>query len=152
MPQYDPTTDPNFQGFNRPPIGVQPLQNATDTYATMTYQMWNDWVARFMPIENTLINYSADASLPGKEMQSAIGGVQDAFSQNAKTDQLSLKSQGISLNPDEQAAYSRDRNLNQSLSEVQAANTARDLTVSRQRSVLGAPAPQADTAAALGVH
>jgi len=145
---YNPANDPNYQGPNMPPknfFGVY-SGNASDTFAAMTRDMWAQWVQQFMPIENTLIDYASDVTLPQTNAVKAIQGVQSAFAQGNQSSDLSMKTSGIQLNPDEKKALDRDRNLSQSLAEVQAANTARTLTVDRQRGILGAPVNTGDLA------
>lgn len=115
---------------------------ASDTYAQVTRDQWQQYVNQFVPIENQLINYSANTQLSEQNMQRAITGVQQAFQSQQGQTQRRLSGYGVSLNPQEQAAANREQNLSQSLGEVGAANAARDFTVNRQRGILGAPAQQ----------
>jgi hypothetical protein len=116
--------------------------SAADTYAQVTRDQWQQYVSQFVPIENQLINYATDTQLPAENMQRAITGVQNAFQTQQGQTQRRLSGYGISLNPQEQAAATREQNLSQSLGEVGAANAARDFTVNRQRGILGAPNQQ----------
>jgi len=146
--RYDPNNDPNFRGWGVSPgngFGMGEM-NASDRFAQMTRDMWSQWVSQFMPIENTIIDYASDVTLPGQNATKAIAGVQSAFGQQQKDFDLKMKTAGVPLNPDEQKAVARDRSINQSLAEVQAANTARQLTTDRQRSILGAPINTGDLA------
>ena len=55
-----------------------PSTYASDTYAALTRQQWADYVANFVPIENTLIKYATDTALPGQAMAQASGNTTDA--------------------------------------------------------------------------
>lgn len=134
-----------YNSYGQMDFGQNPL-NGADTFAKMTRDMWAQWVQQFMPIENTLIDYASDVTLPGQAANKAIAGVQSAYAQGAKMSDLSMKTSGIQLNDQERTAIARDRSLSQSLAEVQAANTARTLTTDRQRSTLGVPVNTGDLA------
>jgi len=112
---------------------------AADKFAQLTRDQWNQWVTQFMPVENTLIDYATDVTKPGQMADKAIAGVQGAFAQNSRTSDLQMKTSGLNFTAEERAQVSRDRQLDQSLAEVQAGNSARGVTVDRQRSILGVP-------------
>jgi hypothetical protein len=117
------------------------VSSAQAAYAAMTRDMWNQWVSQFIPIENTLIDYSSDVTLPAKNMQRAIEGVRSSF---AGIGDLSRRLYpGINLTPEEQKAADLQRNLAQAKAEVGAANIAHQRTLERQRGILGAPMPAA---------
>jgi len=128
---------------------------ASDIYANLTREQWQNYVSTFVPIENQLIQYATDKSLPGQAMQQAGADVDSAYSTQAGQQARKLQGMGIALNPSEQAATARLTGLSHALSNVQAQNTARDLTISNQQSILGNPAPTttsiAQQASGLGV-
>lgn len=126
--------------------GEDNSHEAADKFAQLTRDQWDQWVNQFLPIEKTLIDYASDVTMPGQEATKAIGNVQAAFGQQSRASDLSMKTAGIQLNPDEQRALDRDRQISQSLAEVSAANSARQLTVDRQRSIAGAPMNTSDLA------
>jgi hypothetical protein len=113
--------------------------SAQAAYAAMTRDMWNQWVSQFIPIENTLIDYSSDVTLPAKNMQRAIEGVRSSFSGIGDLSRRMYP--GINLTPEERQAADLQRSLAQAKAEVGAANIARQRTVERQRGILGAPMP-----------
>jgi hypothetical protein len=119
---------------------------ASDKFADMAYGQWQQWVSQFMPVENTLINYASDRTLPSQEAAKAVSGVQSAYGQQAKMQDLTMRTAGIQLNPEERQAFEREKSLSQSLSEVQASNMARQMTTDRQRSTLGVPMNTGDLA------
>ncbi len=125
-------------------FGVNPASNtyAGDSYAALTRQQWSDYISTFVPIENQLIAYATDPNVVRESMAEASRDVNASFdAQSASTDRR-LRGLGIQLSPEEQAARKRSEGLSRSLTDVGAQNTARDLTMRRQQSVLGNPAPQ----------
>lgn len=118
--------------------GDAPPMTASDTYAALTRAQWDDYVARFIPIENNLISFATDWTKPQQAAEAAQADVQAQFAQAPAIAERRARSQGIGLRPEESAAIERSSKLNQSLAEVQAGNSARDATTSRQRQVLGA--------------
>lgn len=132
-----------------------PSTSASDTYAALTRQQWENYVSTFVPIENQLIKYATDTTLPGQAMAQAHQDVSSAYDTQAGTQARKLAGMGIALNPSEQAASTRATGLSRALADVQGMNTARDLTISNQQSILGNPAPStasiAQQASGLGV-
>lgn len=116
--------------------------SASDLFASATRQQWSNYVNTFVPIENKLIQYATDPSTVTNAMSDAQTGVQQAFKAQEGATQRKLAGLGVSLSPEEQEAQKRSSGLTESLADVQSQNTARDLTVQRQQSILGSPAPQ----------
>lgn len=115
---------------------------AADTFAALTRDQWATYVSTFVPLENQLIDYATDAARPDQAMAEASTRVNAAFdAQQGATDRR-LRGLGVALDADEQAAQRKSYGLARSLADVGAQNLARDLTVRRQQSVLGNPAPQ----------
>ncbi|ERR1700741_100867 len=142
------------EGVSGPPA-PPPATTASDIYANLTRQQWQNYVSTFVPIENQLIQYATDKSLPGQAMAQAGADVDQAYASQAGQQARKLQGMGIALDPSEQAATTRLTGLSHALSNVQAQNTARDLTISNQQSILGNPAPTtasiAQQASGLGV-
>lgn len=113
--------------------------SASATYAALTRQQWADYVRNFVPIENSLIKYATDTTLPGQEMAKASQNVGMAFDAAQGSTQRKLAGMGVSLSGDEQAAQSKAYGLSRSLADVGAQNLARNATVARQQSVIGNP-------------
>lgn len=133
-PQY---TTPSAYGIN-----PNSKTYANDTFAAITREQWNNYVNTFVPIENQLIKYATDPGVVSSAMSDASQGVNQAFDAQQGATQRRLQGLGVTLSPDEQAAQKRSMGLTRGLADVQAQNTARDLTVQRQQSILGSPAPQ----------
>lgn len=115
---------------------------ANDIFASVTRDQWSNYVNTFVPIENKLIDYATNPSTVSDAMSSASKGVNQAFDAQTGATQRRLQGLGTQLSPDEQAAQDKSSGLTRSLADVQSQNTARDLTVQRQQSILGSPAPQ----------
>ncbi len=124
--------------------GVSPGSKtyANDTFAAVTREQWNNYVQTFVPIENQLIKYATDPTVVSGAMQQASQDVNSAFNAQQGATGRKLQGLGVSLSPDEQQANTRSMGLQRGLADVQAQNTARDLTTQRQQSILGSPAPQ----------
>lgn len=116
--------------------------SAADTYAALTREQWRNYVSTFVPIENQLIEYATDRERPAQEMAQASELVQDAYQAQEGVQARRMRGLGLSLTGEEQAAQQRALGLSRSLADVGAQNMARDLTVQRQQSLLGNPAPQ----------
>lgn len=120
-----------------------PSTTASDTFAAVTRQQWSNYVNTFIPIENKLIQYATDPTVVSSAMSGASSDVHNAFDASQGGIQRRLAGLGTSLSPDEQAASTRSTGLEEGLADVQAQNTARDLTTQRQQSILGSPVPTA---------
>jgi hypothetical protein len=135
-------------------LGLTQGMSASDTYAALTQQMWQQYESTFVPIENQLISYATDPTQASKAMAQAKTDVTQAYGAQQGAMARALQGEGITLNPQQQAAQARQQNLSQSLATVQGQNVAHDLTVQNQQSILGNPAPSvsqvAQAAANLG--
>lgn len=132
-----------------------PDSSASDTYAALTQQQWQNYVNTFVPIENQLISYATDKTQPAQAMAAAHTDVTNAYATQAGTQQRQLAGEGVTLTPGQQTASTRQGALSAALADVQGQNVARDLTISNQQSILGNPAPTtasiAQQASGLGV-
>lgn len=111
---------------------------AQDTQAALARDQWATYLQMFMPVEDKMISYATDIRNPGIAAERAVGMVDKAFDANAGVQQRRRRAYGITLTGDEQKAVDRRANLDESLTKVQAANTSRDMTLSRQRQIIGA--------------
>jgi hypothetical protein len=111
-------------------------------FASATRQQWSNYVNTFIPIENQLIDYATNPATVDNAMSEASTGVHNAFQAQQGATQRKLQGLGVSLSGDENAALQKSSGLTESLADVQAQNSARDLTTQRQQSILGSPAPQ----------
>lgn len=123
------------------PSKPAPSTVASDTYAAITRQQWDDYVKNYLPIENTLIQYATDPAQPGMAMQKASANVGAAFDAAQGSTQRQLSGLGVQLSGDEQAAQTKAYGLSRSLADVGAQNLAGSATRARQQSLMGNPAP-----------
>lgn len=123
------------KGMDSTPVG--------DAYARLTRDQWYTYVNTFVPIENKLIQYATDPTVVSGAMQNASEGVTGSFDAAQAGAARRLQSMGVTLGADEQKASDRSYGLAKSLADVGAQNNARDLTRSRQQSIIGNPAPDA---------
>lgn len=128
--------------------------SASDTYAALTQEQWENYVNVFQPIENQLIKYATDPNQVKSAMAAAHQNVLGAYSQQAGALSREYQGMGVTLTPEQKASQGRQMNLSEALADVQGQNVARDLTLQRQQSILGNPAPTtqsiAQQATALG--
>lgn len=115
---------------------------ASDTFAALTREQWADYQNTYVPLENQLIQQAMDPEAANRAMASASQNVNDAFAAQQGATDRRLRGLGLQLTPEQQAASTRATALSKSLTDVGAQNTARDLTIQRQQSILGNPAPQ----------
>lgn len=118
-------------------------KSASDTYAAILQEQWETYVNTFVPIENKLIDYATDPNQVPLAMQSAHQNVEGAFSQQQGALGRRLAGLGVTLTPEQKASSDRQMGLSKALADVQGQNVARDLTLQRQQSILGNPAPTA---------
>ena len=114
-----------------------------DAYARLTRDQWYTYVNTFVPIENKLIQYATDPTVVSNAMENASQDVTGAFDAAQAGAQRRLQGMGVTLDADQQKASDRSYGLAKSLADVGAQNNARDLTRSRQQSIIGNPAPDA---------
>lgn len=122
--------------------GGQRSTSAQDTFAALTREQWADYVNTFVPLENQIIQEATDPEAVNRAMAGASQNVNDAFAAQQGATDRRLRGLGLQLTPEQQAASTRATALSKSLTDVGAQNVARDLTVQRQQSILGNPAPQ----------
>lgn len=97
-----------------------------------------DYMARFRPREDFLINYATDAGLAAKEAGEAGAFVNKTFADAPAVAERQLGRLGITQTPEQKAAAARSAEYQRGLSEVDAMNRTSVATVNRQREVLGA--------------
>ncbi len=107
-----------------------PDTSASDTLANLYQSQWNDYLARFAPLEDMQIQQMSPAA-NAKERQSAIDAVTGKY-QNAMGDvQRRANNFGINLTPEELQSYKQRSNTQQALDSTTAYN--RTMTVQNDR-------------------
>lgn len=120
-------------------------QSASQTFADLTRQQWDDYLTNFVPLENTIIKYATDPMTVQNAVAEARSDVAGAFDAQAGINQRRLSGLGVTLNADEQRASDRSLGLQRSLADVTAANITTERVTDRQKALLGAPAPNLRT-------
>lgn len=124
-----------------PAAAASPSLSADQSFAQLTRQQWLSYLTNTVPFEDKLIDYANDPSVVADAMSEASADARRSFAARAASQQRQLRSAGLTLDPDEQAAAERSTSLAASLADVGAQNAARDATTARQRTVLGSPVP-----------
>lgn len=158
-PNATPTGDgqPSYgaSGVLSPALASATTKSASDTYAALTQEQWQNYVNTFVPIENQLISYATDKTQPQQAMAAAHTDVSNAYGVQAGEQQRQLAGEGVTLSAPQAASAKRATGLSAALADVQGQNVARDLTIDRQQSILGNPTPTvqsiAQQASGLGV-
>lgn len=130
-----------FSGNDGNMYGIDPGRKdyAAATHAAFTKDQWQNYISQFVPIENELIDWAMDPATVTKSRERAVSGIGQQYDVAQGAAERRRRGLGITLTPDEKASADRYSNLQKSLGEVQASNTARDLTVDRQRAIMGSP-------------
>lgn len=123
------------------------MGTAANTFAALTRQQWQDYVATYVPIENKLIEYATDSTQPAKAMAEASENVTNAFSAQQSDFARQMKGLGTTLTADETAAQTRAAGLSKSLADVQAQNQAQAATKELQYGLLSGGSSGASSAA-----
>ena len=137
--KYDIGNGAVYNALHKP--SSSPDTTASDTFAALTRQQWQDYITNFVPYENKLIQYATDPTVVSNNMSLASQNVNQAFDQQAGTTQRRLSGLGLTLDADEQKVADRSTSLARAAADVNAQNTVRDQTMARQQSILGNPAP-----------
>jgi hypothetical protein len=115
---------------------------ASDSFAALTRQQWDDYLRDYIPIENLMIRYATDEGAVGDAVMNARADVANAFDAQRGIQERRVRGLGLELRPDEQASIDRQSNLAESLADVTAANLTQQRTEQRQRGLMGMPMPQ----------
>lgn len=122
---------------------TSPNRSASDIYAALTEEQWQNYVTTFIPIENQLIQYATDPNQVTLAMAAAHQNVEGSYATQKGALEREFSGMGVTLTPEQKTAQERQYGLSHALADVQAQNTARSLTLNRQQSILGNPAPTA---------
>lgn len=134
--------DPNLKPGDFMGLNPRSSNFAQQAFAAITRQQWDDYLTNYVPIENRLIDYAMDETLPQEAAALAGRDVEQAFGRQRATTERRLAGMGLQLTPEEQSAADKQSRLSESLASVGAMNNARDATSQRQQSVLGNPSPR----------
>lgn len=123
-----------------------PKDYASQTFAALTRQQWDDYLRNFVPLENQIIEYATNPQTVNDAVMMARTDVANSFEAQQGINERRLRGFGLTLDADEQRAADRSMGLARSLADVTAANLTADRVRDRQQSLLGNPAPNVRTA------
>lgn len=123
-----------------------PKDYASQTFAALTRQQWDDYLRNFVPLENQIIEYATNPQTVNDAVMMARTDVANSFEAQQGINERRLRGLGLTLGADEQRAADRSMGLARSLADVTAANLTADRVRDRQQSLLGNPAPNVRTA------
>lgn len=98
--------------------------SARETQAALARAEWDDYKARFFPLEDDLIGRYNNEGIRNDAIAENVSAVGTAFDSNAGTQERRLSRYGTSLAPDQKAALDRDNQV----SKVAAITDVKNLT------------------------
>jgi len=98
--------------------------SARETQAALARAEWDDYKARFFPLEENLINRYNNEGLRNQAIGENVSAVNTAFDTDAGVQQRRLSRYGVSLGADQQSALER----NNQVSKVAAVSDVKNLT------------------------
>lgn len=119
---------PNFQGANK----------AAQTRAWIKRDEWEDYKARFLPVEQKLIaRIGREGTMEELDelLKRANINSESAFNAMKKANQSNFERMGISLNADAAKAYAREMQQSRALAGVDAENRLRSHIVNRNQNM-----------------
>jgi len=140
--QPAPSPAPQLNEFG---INTKSKTYAAQTFAALTRDQWQTYLNTFVPLENKLIQYAMDPGTVSSAVASARQDVAQSFDAQEGVQQRRLRSFGLEMSSEEQAAATRQTGLSKALADVNAANQTATRVKDRQSSLLGNPAPSLGT-------
>ncbi len=93
----------------------------------------------FVPQENLALQYATNPNQAASNMQEAVGLQEGANQQAAGIGERQLAQFDTQLTPEQKAAQEKNTGINNAVSNVTAANAAKDITQQQQMGILGTP-------------
>lgn len=122
----------------------QPIDMDPYNIAALTRQQYRDYIDRFQPREDWLINYATNENKPLEDANRARGYVDQAFANAPGTLDRRMKGLGVSMTPEQQQSFQRQSTYQKGLSQVDAMNRASQNTWDRQTEILTGSSPSID--------
>lgn len=132
-PTQTPGQTPNSQWTNLPRVDPNDPDFASKMRANLARAEWDDYIARFQPIEDELI---AELGKPA-DVDGARANVTASFDNARAGMQRQQEKYGINMDAQAKAATSRGLGLQQSLATAGAANQARRAKRARDLGIMG---------------
>jgi hypothetical protein len=138
VPDYSNTSVmyPAAPAYN--PLFIVPGGKAAEMGATLTRAQWNDYLARFQPIENALIASTGymNPSIYTNQVQEGIRKTGTAFDAATGMKNTALSRMGLAPTAEQQAYLNKVNNIGRSAAVVDAANTIRQRIADRDRAIM----------------
>lgn len=119
--------------------GLDPNSNdyASQIRARIARQQWQDYLQRFAPIEQELINSIGNKELLRKAIARGDENVERSFDSARGQFQRRLSRQGVGLSTDQAAASERSMGLSEAAAKVASRNRTRMNVRDREMQILG---------------
>ena len=114
------------------------LNDPSAALGTISANEWSSYLQNFLPQTQQLMNYATSNQQVQTNMQTGLGLQEGANAQEAGMQTRRLQQFDTTLNPQEAAAAKEQTGLGNVLSNVQAENKAKDVTVANQMGIMGA--------------
>ncbi len=106
--------------------GVLINGSARDTQAALAREEWKDYISRFFPLEDKLIDQYDNAAMRETALGENARAVNQAFDADRGIQQRRLSRYGVSLAPDQQAALDRQNQVARVATLTDVRNLTRD--------------------------
>lgn len=125
---YTPFTMPTFSGKHR----------ASDTYAWLTRQQYQDYLDRFVPRENALIDMTtyANPALMDEVLSKGTAAAGSSYDTAVRQQDQFMGRYGAAISADQLRARDRSTNLGRAAAIVDAANRIRQSVMDTDRSIV----------------
>ena len=140
--RYDPAQQLRYKLFGNK--HEQPINYDPYGIAGLTRQQYQDYMTRFRPREDWLINYATDQNKPMEDAQKARGYVGLAFAGSEAGLDRRLSGLGVSATPEQRDSFKRTQTYLKGISEVDAMNRTAQSTYDRQMGILTGSSPSID--------
>jgi hypothetical protein len=140
-----PSTDGSVSSRFSPFLVTQFASDPSNTVGQLTRAQWADYVSRYSPIENRLMNMTTYNSpeLVSQEVGSATAAAGTALDVAAGNRSLSRAQFGLTARTGQQQLEGRQINLAKSTAMVDAANRTRQVLADRNRMIAVGSVPHA---------
>jgi hypothetical protein len=116
--------------------------SASNILANVINAQWQNYQAQLVPQENKLIQWATNPNGPLQAAQQAQATTGAQFNAQQQGLNKTLRSEGITLTPDQQAALTRQKGVSETVASDDAANRAGQAAYNNQQMALtGSPGP-----------
>lgn len=137
-----------------PYLVTQFASDSANTMGALTRAQWADYLARFQPIEDSLMNMTTynNPGLVAKEVTAATESANTAMGVATQNRGLNRAQYGLTATAGQQTAEARQDNLTGAAATVEAANKTRQNLLDRDRLIAVGGIPNAGRAYGLSTE